>query len=80
LHSFNEENSQNKHADFDGNFFGGVAVTVKSLYKLDLYKIPLDGAFVRANIHKHYLLQSHTPRCSTFAHVVATFCHVSQRS
>ena len=43
-------NSQNKRADLDGNFFGGSAVTVKSLYKLALHKILLGGAFVRVNI------------------------------
>ena len=38
LHSSNEENSQSKRADLDGNFFGGSAVTVKWLKKLALYK------------------------------------------
>ena len=52
-------NSQNKRADLDGNFFGGSAVTVKSLYKLALHKIPLDGTFVCPNILKLYLLHSH---------------------
>ena len=42
---FNEAHSQNEHADLD-NFFGGLL----SLYQSALYKIPLDGAFVFANI------------------------------
>ena len=46
LHSSNEENAQNKRADLDGNFFGGAAVTVNTLYKLTLH------AFVRATIYK----------------------------
>ena len=50
-HSSNEDNSQNKRADLDDNLFGGSAVTVKSLYKLALHKITLDGAFVRTNIY-----------------------------
>ena len=41
LHSSNEENSQNKQADLNGNFFGVSAVTIKSLHKLALHKIPL---------------------------------------
>ena len=56
-YSSNEENSQNKCADLDGNSTS--SVTVKSLYKVALHKIPLGGAFVRANIYKLYILHSH---------------------
>ena len=45
LHSSNKENSQNKRADLDSNFFGSAMVTIKSLYKLALHKILLHGAF-----------------------------------
>ena len=53
-HFSNDENSQNKRADLDGSFFGGSAVTVKSLYKLALHKILLDDAFMLAIIYKPY--------------------------
>ena len=43
------------------------AVIVKSLYKLALHKIPLDGAFVRTNIYNRYLLHSHA-RNSSITH------------
>ena len=54
LHSSNEEHSQNKRPDLDGNSIES-ALNVKSLYKLSLNKIPLGGAFMRANISKLYL-------------------------
>ena len=59
LRSSNEVNSQNKCSHLDGNFFSGSAITVKSLYKLALHKMRFDGAFLRKNIYKLYLLLSH---------------------
>jgi len=45
------------------------AVTVKSLCKVALHKIPLGGAFVHANIYKLYLLYSHA-RNSLISNVI----------
>ena len=58
MRSSNEEHLQNKRAYLDDNFYGGASIAVKSRY-LALHKLSLDGAFVRANIYKFYLLHSH---------------------
>ena len=76
LHSSNEENSLNEHADLHGNFFGGSVVTVKSHYKLALYKIPLDGAFVCTSIYKLCLLHSHAQNSLIInIIIIINYCH-----
>ena len=58
MHSSNEGNSQNTRRS-RRQILRPLRGTVKSLYRLALHKIPLDGTFVRANIYKRYLLHSH---------------------